>query len=727
MAGIDPSKFKNMPIVVPGDAYDPNFNPGATNLNGISPWQRFVVQNFFDGGSQKNRRREYLKQNGFEMGPDGESYRPIGMDADFEPIEPPQKNTLEEAGQAIGQSSVGPGEASKYPAFYKLFTPEGLKETIQDVGDVAYDVTVDGGLVLAGNLLGGAAGAAAGIPIGAAAGTAAAGPGPGTAAGGTLGIALGGIAGAAAGGAAGKTASEAIKTGIGDFFLDKSVPPDLEEAGYQSLLAGGLSVLGKGADQLWTKWKKMGAENTQKFLKEITIRRANGQLDKKIVDRMAAEPENYTPEAVQGASQKLFDLQKTIFGTDVEQPRSTRQLTGGIAREAIDPLNKRADLEIEKLADNRDADFSVADVIGILDDRTQQINQMPFKGGRQGKATLAWLKGKVEELKDETREYDPVTGEITGYRNLNFKETRDFLKGIQNEVYDKGGPVHDNPIAKQVSSGLKELADEQAGRLGSDLPQINAKRSEILAFYPAMRQTLTPSQMEKAFLGGEAGNTAKLQARETFAKADELFGLNLSDAFDQAQGKAAVEKVFNNPKAFGSGSEFSDGLREGLKEAKTAGLRSGFASSMAAGAVLPPAAAAKAGVIGGVTGGAMGFRKGLKSGRALSSPDVLVNRFKQVKTSLRDLNRDPLALEFSLAPWKRLPQKAAAIGATQTPPLGPAVKPPLAPPPEQAATGGVETPSPTGASAEPAQIQPAVFETGDKFKDMQIIVPEEAL
>jgi hypothetical protein len=588
------------------------------------------------------------------------------------------------------------------------------------MGDVTFDFGVEGPLVLSGNVIGAGLGATLGAAIAAPAaiaGTAAATPAGGFVAG-SIPIAVGGTAGAMVGGASGKIAAEAIKKGIGDFFLDSNVPPDLEETTYQALLAGGFSVLGKGIDGLRRSWGKMGAESTQKFLKELAVRESNGQLDTKIVGRMAADPENYTPEAVAGSGKKLSEISDRIWGTSVENPKSTRDLTGGVARETINPLNKRADLEIDKLALNPEANFSIADIIGTLQDRTESIAQKEFPG-RDGEKTLEWLNSKITKLKDKTRQVDDV-GKTLGYRDLNFKETREFLKNeIQNDVYSTSSPVYLNPTATNVSRGLKELTDVQAGKLGSDLPDINAKRSQILELYKTMRQTLSPRQMESAFLGGDR-NLARNRAREVFGQVDQVLGTDLKNELETTQGQSLLEEIYNQPKNFGSGSKIKDAATRGVKKAAMGGTK-GFGLGVAASPLVPGVSATQLGGAFGTIGAARGLRQGIKEGLALSTPQGLVEGLSAAKTSLRTLNRDPTSLEISLAPWKQLGAKAATIATTQAPLL-----PSPQPAPQAAASPAGPLPGAQGLQnpAAPAQTQtPSPVELPPEIRDLKLTLP----
>src|SRR5262245_11787649 len=104
-----PPELENLELDLP-DLKNPEVN-SRSNENGISDWQRFVVKNIFD--TQPAKRKSYLKRLGYETGKDGESYRPIGSDSAFQPIE--EENTLEGTVPLIGG----------FIPFYKLWDDKG--------------------------------------------------------------------------------------------------------------------------------------------------------------------------------------------------------------------------------------------------------------------------------------------------------------------------------------------------------------------------------------------------------------------------------------------------------------------------------------------------------------------------------------------------------------------------------------------------------------------------
>lgn len=683
------------------DAHDPSANPGASNLNGLDTWQRWTVKNVFD--TQPKKRAAYMKRLGYELGKDNESYRPLGSTGSFEPIEPDGKDFL--------------------PA-WNLFTKEGWQELGRDFGDVAYDFGIAAPTIAAMTGAGAAAGtslgAAKGGTLGAAGGTAVA-PGPGTVAGGAAGVTIGGIlgglGGAFTGGAGGHAVSETIKDQIADAFLDEEIPLDQQELLYGSLVTGFLSAAGKGGTDFIKNYKLNKAKNLQAALKEAAVRKSNGTWNQELATKMAESPEQFTPEAVKGSQEKLVDFADSVFGTSVENPKSTRQLRGGVARAAIEPLNDRADLEIQKLSKTPEANFTVDELVGILKEQTKTLAKKKFKTQDEERA-IAFFRDEITKLKDKTRVVkeastiiDPSTGrpfgDATGaaeeFAELTFGEGRDWLKRVQNAAFEEG-PVKDNAVVKGMAHGLKELADTKAGLVGSDLPAINAKRSEILTTYKNMQQVIKDGTLQAAYTGKD--RIAKVRTRRAFEEADRVLGTKLAEGAESLQFKAAVENLYNAPAAFGSGSVLADAMREGLKQAPKEAFRYGTVAGAATvlpgvgPALVPPAAA---------LGAVKGFAKGAKEGAAFSSPDNLIQNFSKVKVRVDDLAKNPTVAKQV----RQILMNKPAMLSTQADPMiqrflstpAPSVQPPLAPPPETASPGGVQGSAPAAAGG-PAQAEP---------------------
>lgn len=613
------------------DVQNPEVN-SRSNENGLSDWQRFVVKNFFD--TQPDRRKAYMKRLGYEVGKDNESYRPAGSDSRFQPIE--------EDNAFLGFVPV-----------YRLWTKEGLEELKRDVGDIAFDIGVEGPLTGTMSAYTAGQGAAGGAAVG----TAVA-PGPGTAIGG----ALGALSGAVAGGAGGKATSEVIKKGVGDFFLDEDVPLDLQETVYQSLTTGALAGAGAGGAKMLNAWKKMKAEGVREALKEVAVRKSGGRWNNKLASDLAQNPEKYTPEKVNGATEKLLDFADSIFGTSAKSPHTTRDLTGGIAKNKINPLNKRADLEIESLSQMPEANFTVDELAGTLKDKVEKLQAKKFKTVDEDKA-LSFLEKELEGMKSTLRNQE--TGE---YSEATFGEGRDFLKRLQNAAFEEGSPVEGSLAVIQATRGLKELADAKAGALGSRLPEINAKRSEILSTAKNMKQVLKDGTLQAAFTGGDS--IAKKRAMRMFQEADRVLDTNLAEGAKTLQFQSAVERVYENPSAFSSATDLVEAMREGLRPV-VSGPK-----------IIPAPIRAVYGV----------GKAAKKASDALTGPEELVNKFSKVKARIDVLNRNPIITRDILSRTVDVtdPRFMANIAATQD--VIPAVSP-LAQPPEAQASAPLPEPT----------------------------------
>ncbi len=634
-----PPELESLELDLP-DLKNPEVN-SRSNENGLSDWQRFVVKNVFD--TQPTKRKFYMRRLGYEVGKDGESYRPIGSDADFQPIE--EENTLQGRIPLVGG----------FIPVYNVFDEKGRAELVRDLKDVAFDTLVEGPIVGAmaasAGSAGAAAGAGAGAGTGAAAGTAVA-PGPGTAAGaaagGGIGAILAGVPATITGGAAGKATSEVIKSGLGEFFLDEDIPLDLQEVVYQSFATGVLGGLGRGAGNVFKNWKKMSAEKVRDSLKQIAMQKSNGTWNDELATDFAQNPEKYTPEAVKGSTKKLLEFSNHIFGTDSANPKSTRELKGGVAKGVINPLNEMADLEIKKMSQMPEANFSVEDLVQTIKDRVQNLKAKKFRTQDENRA-IDFLNSEVESLKKKMRiepevgpaqidEYGRATSpgvSEEAYKELTFQEGRDFLKRLQNAAYEEG-PVKDNGVLKQVTHGLKEFADAKAADVGSNLPQINAKRSEILRTYQNMQSLIKDGSMQSAYVGKDS--VAKQRVQAMFDEADRVLGTDLSNGAKSLQFQSAVEKVYESPSSFGSGAVIGDAMREGIKRGRSEGIK-GFGVGSILGA--PFGKPVQGGVVGATLLGARGIIKGAKEGATFSSPDTLVKNFSKIKTRLSDLNANP--------------------------------------------------------------------------------------
>lgn len=686
------------------DPSDPAINSRA-NQNGLTAWQRFVVKNIFD--TQPKKRAQYLKEIGYELNPKNEEeYRPLNSTSKFVDLE---SKFNEPEREFFSLKTLTDPEA------WKAFA----KELAQDAGDILVDTVVEGPITSAGQLLGSNVGAA----------------GAGAVTKNPVGIAAGAAGGGAVGAAGAKAFVEAIKAGVGELALDGDVPHDYQESVYQSIMTGALATVGKLGTDAFRKWAKIDATKAQKMLKQIAVRKSNGTWNDKLATDLAQHPEKYTPEAVEGATAKLVEFADKIFGTSAKNPYSTRQLKGGIARKAIDPLNERADLEIAKLSQMPEANFSVDEIVNSMRKRVEHLQGKVFLD-QDEEAALNFISKEIEGLKMKARQpglqlgpngegVPAMPGDAVRYRELSFKEGRDFLKRLQNAAF-QAGPVKDNSTMKALANGLKDFADAKAAAVGSDLPAINARRSDILALYRDMERTFTDQALQAAYTGKD--RLAKQRVQRMFSRADELLDTNLADEARDLQYASAVEALYNAPSAFGSGSTFMDMLNQGSKRASTTAFRYGSVVSGAT-APLPVDFVTKAKLTGAAAGvGAVkGFIEGAKEGASFASPENLVRDFSKIKARIDVLEANPsIAREIFLGKAGTYNMGGAfnpgiVAGAN----LSPAQPPDQPAPPLQAAINPEPGAGPTSGAGVDAAANPAPMALPKGLEDLKIEYPEE--
>lgn len=600
----------------------------AAAQNGLSDFQRFAVQNFFD--TQPKRKKAFLKQLGYEMDKDGEKIRPLDSDGSFKPIDP---------GWFDGDGPMG------FIGLDKMFSDDGRKELLRDLSDISYDTLGAGTLTTVGAVKGAGVGTAAGAAIGSPTG-----PGAGITA------IVGGILGGFTGGAAGNAAAEGIKDVIGDFLLDEEIPMDMKETFYQSLTAGALGSLAKGGGAALKKmigaWKMRGVtgsgglKGAKEALKQAAIRKSNGTFSQDLVEDMIQNPKNYTREAVDGATNKLLDFSDEIYGTSAGKPiHTTRKLEGGLVRDVINPLNDRADLEIQKLAKDARARFSVEDLVKVVNKRLEPLTSKKFNTKEEEQA-ISFLRGEVSRLKAKMIKPKPSPKPKSGildasgkpidvpepdlpdeFEELTFKEGRDLLKSWQNSVYQEG-PVKGNSALKGVTADLKNLADKKATKLGSDIADINAERHLILKTKENFDRLIKDGHLQNSYVGKD--NISRKRANRMFEEMDRVLGTDLANQSKSLQFQSAVESVYNKPNAmFGNGSAVSEGLKEGLNESVKQAFRYGTAGSVVPG--VGPMVGAK---FGAVKGGIQGFGQGM----SFASPEAFLKKASKIQSNISDID-----------------------------------------------------------------------------------------
>lgn len=613
--------------------HDRKLNSAAAE-NGLSVTQRHIIKNVYD--TQPKLRRAFVKQLGYELSEDGESYRPLGKNTNYTPIEPVnfQPNPWQPDFQPI--------------PYWKMLSEKGLDEVREEFGrdalDVSFDTLVSGPAIGLAGSSGMVAGAAKGTPIGAITGTYL---GPaGTLAGGAAGAILGGATGLFAGGFVGNAAAETAKLALAEALLDEAVPIDLKETFYQSVLAGGLSVIAKGGAEALRAMAKVKASDAKAAYKEILNRKADGRLPMPLVEKMVSEPQNFTPAAVADRSKSVNNLYHEMFGTDAMTPHTPRNLQGGVVKDAIQPLNELADLEIQKLSKMPEANTTVEDLAEILTKRTEPISQQRHIDLDTEQPVLDYVKGLIDRFKANFAKKAPDGTPIPGqYDEVPFGDARKILKEAQNAAWnsDKHG-VKGNPVMIGVSRDLKELMDAKAGDLAaktgglvsSNLPEINKRRSAMLKTYETLRAKVTPSKLDAAYLGED--KAVKEELRNVLEGADRILGTNLAGAVQTAAFNDQVKRFYENPKLWGNKTALADAFKAGADEA--------FKRGREAVALTSPIALAPGGikVAAGITAAtsAKGFAKGAAREFRAHTPNTLMKNISKIQTRLSDLDRDPV-------------------------------------------------------------------------------------
>lgn len=514
----------------------------------LSSMDRVILQNFFD--TQPHKRKAYLKQIGFEMSPDDDNLiRPLGSGDEFD-------------------VEIDPGIGT---TFGKQGLAAAVKEMSADVNDVLFDA-------VQGVMVGGGAAGGGGVGAG----------------GGPIGILLGGILG----GAVGNAAAEGVKNSVADLMLDENIPQDMKLTAAQSLITGIIPKAIQGGTFVGGKLLKETLEATKAAISRAA-RFSGKNLTPEILDKASKNPELFTDEAVKGADQRLTQLYKELFGIDPEKPltvRSTRQInpTSEFGK-FVKPLNDAADVELNKLAKDPAANWTVGEFTQPLEIK---IAELSAKSGRsvEEKAALSYLREKRNEILNFAKEKGIGDKKNPSLLQINFKEGREFLKAIQDDAFDKELPG--TSVLKQMAGGgggFRDIADQKATQVGSNLAEINAQRSKALGLFEEARERLKPSALTSTFIGDS--NVQKELTKETFGKIDGLLGSDLANQVETGQMQRVVNQIYRGGKDFGSGNILSR-FFAGAGAGATAGAGGGFL-------VGQPGLGALAGGLAGGTGAAV--------------------------------------------------------------------------------------------------------------------------
>lgn len=591
----------------------------------LSDVNRLIIQNIFDSNPKK--KAAFIKQLGYEINPeDDNQYRPVGSTG--------------------GYAEIDPGVSA-------YFKSGGLKELVKDFGDVAWAALVDTPMIAAGA----APGATAGLGAGAVTGI------PPIAAATSV---LGGITG----GSFGAAASEAFKQGAADLLLDENIPNDKKAMALQAFIGGVSGPIFKGGRAIKAEVAQQIVKSRQKAIINAASS-SGGGLTPEILEKAAKNPEIFSREAVKGATDRLKGTYKELFG--IESPLtidSPDRLRGGAFGKALDPLNKLANTEVENLALNPNASFDVSELKAPIEAVASRLANK-FDRSADEEAALKYLKQKYNFLDSKVAAKEGEKAVVDDFGNqaaakkINFKEAREFLNVLQDDAFNREIPG--SSYLRQVIGGnrdqnqIRALLDQKAEAVGSSLPSINKRRSELLNVYNAAQESLTPQNVTAAFMGNDS--IKKSAIRDVFGAMDQTLGTNYSQSFETGAMQKAVEDMYANPKAFGSGRV----VGEALKGAGTGGL-TGAGAGAAAGAITGVGAGPGA-VIGGV-GGAIA---GASRAAALATPERALSTIASQSDKIDELGALLKApMSTPLTPAEAIQAQALSPSAGQ---LMPADKP----------------------------------------------------
>lgn len=537
----------------------------------LSDEERVIVQNLFD--TSRARRAAYLDSIGLELSPeDDNKYRPKGSIEGF-------------------NAEIDPGIS----AFFKK---GGLKELTRDMSDIAFDSAVTNLIQGFGMVKGAAAGGALGGPIVA-------------------------VVGSILGGAAGNAAAEVTKKEIGDIYLDKEIPLDKKNLAMQSALVGALPVALKGTGKfvggLFARSLRKSKEGIINSAKQL----GGGNLTAEVIEAAGKDPDKFSPAAVKGANKKLKGLVQDIFGTSPEFPTRPKQIKGdGVFGRAMDPLHKQAKEEIERLATNPQANFNVEALKAPMNNQIDKLSKKFSQSGEE-RAALKYLREQVKFLDNKKRS------------EINFKEAREFLGTIQDDVFGENPIAGSSVISQAVGGGddqLRAMIDLKAANVGSKLPEINARRHQIFNLYKNTRSgeaAISPSNIQTAFIGSDTVKKQVLQ--DQFDQIDQVLGTSFKENTQTLNFQRAIEQLFESPKAGGSGNI----LPEITARATSRGLKGAVGGGIAGGVLGGPTGAKFGAIIGGTAGLASGAREAARQG----TPQRAIQAFQQLGQAEEQLER----------------------------------------------------------------------------------------
>lgn len=606
----------------------------------IGDTERAILQNLFD--TQPERRRAYLKKLGWEMGPDENKIRPIGDKTDWKEV----------------RQKVDPGfeDVTKKGAFFDNLggnLKAIAEETGRDVEDIGYDL-------LSGSAETSAALAALGF------GTSVGGP-------------LVGAGLAFSAGSLGKAGSEVLKKEIGDMWLDPNVdiPADMGLLATQALISGALSAV---SPQMVKDAARKGAGSIQKLIADrVKDSRKNlvdaiaktGKVTPQVLEKYAANPELFTPEAVKGATEKLGQTYRQFFGTEAEKflPTRTPKKISPTSEfgKRLSALGSEADVELSRIVTDPQATITYGEYLDPIKAKLKEFSsrrltedeQEAFKVleneimdlGKQAGTKAKALPEVLKEIEKKPLSFDKLVNNLEVLQDKAFKTSKDT--GFTAENADVAG------IARNLREIRDNVANESFKRraaagqpIGRPFSLLKAEQSQIMDVYNRAGKALTPQKIRASVVGEASSRADADDVFRALSDLDGTLGTNFKERIQNGQFQAEIERLHSRAGEFGSGSKVEAAIKGGARGAAT-GLG---VSGVTFGAV-PPSVSLPLGT-------AMGAARGVSQASKLSSPQAALDALRKSSVKEAGLRSSAEALKTEAAPVQSLIREAIGVPAT---------------------------------------------------------------
>lgn len=208
---------------------------------------------------------------------------------------------------------------------------------------------------------------------------------------------------------------------------------------------------------------------------------------------------------------------------------------------------------------------------------------------------------------------------------FNYSRGRNILDAMQDDAFDREVPgsrfLKRAISANTKGSGLAAVADAKAAKIAEetglnvDVGPINKEISELRKLYYEAAKTITPQNIDKAFLGG-VGNPTYGDVRQVLGKVDKVLGTQLSTDVGMDSMKLWALKQYENPKGMGSGrvlpSAIAGAVKEGTKAAAAGYTLTGGSKDAA------------------TVAGILGAGKGFVEGARMAHPEAAMRALNKV-------------------------------------------------------------------------------------------------